>query len=175
VPAHRKQLRVRARAARLPVEALARAGAPQLGPRPDAVSVRALALRPLWIATWPVAGGLVALAAAAPQWTGSGAAALLAGVPAFGLLLCAALGRAAHRRRVAMVLATSTCGFLALATFGGLSGLDALEGPHRLAALYQLGCFALAVVHLGVARFCWTRTNTDGDAAEATAALYDEL
>ncbi|QDU83209.1 hypothetical protein Pla163_03070 [Planctomycetes bacterium Pla163] len=137
--------------------------------------MRARALRPLWIATWPVGGGLVALAAVAPSWTGSVAAALLAGVPALGLFVCAALGRAAGRRRVAMVLATATTGFLAFATFGALSGLGALDGPHRLAALYQLGCFALAVVHLAVARFCWTRTNADGDAAEATAALYDEL
>lgn len=169
----RKQLRVRARGARLPDAA--GASAPRLGVRPDAVQVCARALRPLWIATWPVACGLAGLAAVAPTWTGSPAAALLAGVPAFSLVVCAALGRAAARRRVAMVLATTTCGFLAFATIGGLSGLEALDGPQRLAIHYQIGCFALAALHLVVGRLCWPRANADGDAAEATAALFDEL
>ncbi|MEO0649985.1 MAG: hypothetical protein AAFZ65_04855 [Planctomycetota bacterium] len=98
-------------------------------------------------------------------------AALLAGLPGAALLVLAALGRTPARRRVTSVLATSTAGFLALASAPGLAGIA--EGA--AGAIYQAACFVVAGTVLLIAWPAWRRANAVGEQARARRALYDEL
>ena len=171
MPRSSKQRRALARAQHLPrVDQLPRDAA-----RPELAQVHADALAPLWIATWVHAALLVAALAYGTVAVGHLGAALLAGAPAGLQVLLATLGRAPRRRRVCMVLATTTSGFLALTTVGAVLGLGRAEGRAFDPILFQVACFALAAAHLAVARPCWQRANREGDAARALAALHDEL
>jgi len=143
--------------------------------RPDLGRVHAAALRPLWLATYAQAAILAVVAIGGVEFVGVAGAALFAGGPALLQLVFATLGRAPQRCRVCMVLATSASGFLALSTVGGLLGLEHLDGPAGDGLAFQLVCFALAALHLGVARPCWSRANAAADAARASIALFDEL
>jgi hypothetical protein len=157
--------RLRQRARHLPPELGSAAPPPEYEPV-------AAALAPLARATVPVGLALLVLAALAPGWTGTLAAALLAGVPGIALVVTGRLARAPRRRRVALVLATSTAGFLALATVAGLSGL---VGGAGLGGAYQGLCCVCAAVLLAVAWPCWRRANAVGDSARAARSLFDEL
>ena len=96
---------------------------------------------------------------------------MFAGVPGITLVVLSLFGRAPRRRRVTSILATSVCGFLALA---GAPGLGAL-GTRSTGALYQAGCFAISVVFLAIAWPAWRRANDVGSRAQAQRDLYDEL
>lgn len=149
--------------------------APRASLRPDLGRVHAVALRPLWLATCVQAALLIIVAIVGGWAVGALGAVVLAGGPALLQLVLATLGSAPSRSRVCMVLATSASGFLALATVGGLFGLEHLDGPGGDGVAFQLVCFTLAALHLGVARPCWSRANAAADAARASIALFDEL
>lgn len=139
--------------------------------RPDPTAVTARALGLLQHASLAAALGLAALTCAGVGSVGAVGAAALTGTPAALLGLSWWAGRAPRRRRVAMVAATSTAGFLALATVGSLASLGATDS----ASLYQVAAFALAATLLALAWPAWRRVEREGSAARAALALYEEL
>lgn len=139
-------------------------------PEPNQLSADEL-LEPLRIASWWVAGALLALGAIAPYLVGDGRALLLPGVP--GLLVggCALFAKRPARRRKALLGATAASGFLSLAAAPGLAGLDS-GGP---GAWLQPAALGLALAHLGVAQHSWSRSGPVRRREEAGQRMRDEL
>jgi len=125
----------------------------------------------LWRVSGAAAVVLAGLALGAPGWVGDGRAAWLSGAPAVVVGGAFLAGRRMERRRVAMVVATAATGYLGLAALPGAVAI----GTGRAGAQYSLACAIVCAVHLGVGWFAWRRANEVGRAAEAWAALREEL
>lgn len=147
--------------------------------RPNPAAVRASALELPWRGSLAYGSLLGAVAVAAPAWVGGDLrAAILPGVPAAIVLMLFLLGRRAERRRVTMALATSTAGFLALASVSSLGAIDRLssEDPAiRGGVQFQLLCLGLSAVFLASTVPAWRRVNEEGAAADDELRMYEEL
>ena len=146
-----------------------------LGGRPDPDGVRSLALRGVWHWSAVLSVLLGLLASQAPSWTGDARAALLPGAPGAALAILFLAGRRAGLRRGAMVLATSTAGFLSLATIPSLGSISLLGTPQGPAIAFQLACLGASAAFLARSAPAWRRVNTDGDEADRLLRMYDEL
>lgn len=145
------------------------------GERPDPDQVRSDALRGVWQSSAALAVTLAILAWNAPSWTGDPRAALLPGVPAGFVGLLFLLGRTPPRRRAAMVLATTTAGFLALTTVASLGSISLLGTETGPAVAFQLACLASSAAFLGRSAPAWRKVNTEGARADELLRMYDEL
>lgn len=157
-----RQRRLRDRAAALPSQ-----GQPAEDPLRALEPLRQ-GLRPLllWLLLW---------AALAPSLTGSPSAAWLAGAPVLALALLALRARRERQRRVALLLATALCAFLALASAPALVALPHLSGPRPGPVLYQLACLLAPLTFLLRAGPAWRRFNLLEAAHAAQERLRDEL
>lgn len=85
------------------------------------------------------------------------------------------LGARPTRRRAAMVLATTTAGFLALATVASVGSISLLGTERGPSVAFQLGCLAASAAFLARSAPAWRRVNADGDQADQLLRMYDEL
>ncbi len=145
------------------------------GARPDPDRIRSSALHGVWQSSAALAVTLALLAWNAPSWTGDPRAALLPGAPGAVMGLLFLLGARPARRRAAMVLATTTAGFLALTTVASVGSISLLGTERGPAVAFQLGCLAASAAFLVRSAPAWRRVNADGDQAEQLLRMYDEL
>lgn len=145
------------------------------GARPDPDRIRSSALRGVWQSSAALAAALAFLAWNAPSWTGDPRAALLPGAPAAAMGLLFLVGTRPPHRRAAMVLATTTAGFLALATVASLGSIPLLGTEAGPAVAFQLGCLACSAAFLARSAPAWRRVHADGDRADRLLRMYDEL
>lgn len=145
------------------------------GARPDPDRIRSSALRGVWQSSAALAAVLALLAWNAPSWTGDPRAAILPGAPGAVMGLLFVLGARPARRRAAMVLATTTAGFLALATVASVGSISLLGTERGSAVAFQLACLATSAAFLARSAPAWRRVNADGDQAEQLLRMYDEL
>lgn len=133
------------------------------------------ALEPLRRSLPVLALWLLLLAALAPVCTGSPSASWLAGLPGLLLGVLWLRTRRADQRRVALLLATALCGFLALASAPALVALPHLAGPRPGPVAYQLACLLAPAIFLLRAGPAWRRFERLRVADEALARLHEEL
>lgn len=143
--------------------------------RPDPGLIRGRALRGMWQWSAGLAVLLAILATKAPSWTGAPLAVLLPGVPSATIAVLFLVGRRPHRRRVAMVLATTTAGFLALATVSSLGAISLLGTEQGAAVAFQLACLGSATAFLARSAPAWRQVNAEGERADELLRMYDEL
>ena len=143
--------------------------------RPDPDRIRSSALRGVWQSSAVLAAALALMAWKAPSWTGDPRAAILPGAPGAVMALLFVLGARPARRRAAMVLATTTAGFLALATVASVGSISLLGTEQGPAVAFQLACLASSAAFLARSAPAWRRVHADGEQADQLLRMYDEL
>jgi hypothetical protein len=168
----RRLARIRSQASSLPTQAFE----PDFeGSDAETTEAPVLALLGLQRAMGRSAGFLLLSGLCAPALTGDFSAAWLCGLPALSLLGLLALARRPQRRRVALLLSTAICGFLALACAPALGALQHLVGPQRAGIFYQLAGLLGAAYPLLVAAPAWREFNRREAQQTAWRRLREEL